>query len=137
MGITLQAVTIRIPPFTKGLGILKSIWRRVHGILGKTERSEAGCWRRQKSGQRNARHEREEKLLLAVTALEFVHSSAGIHDFLLAGIKRMAGGTHVQMNFVFGVGGSGSELVAAATFHVDFMVFGMNIWPHERNLVFN
>ena len=66
-----------------------------------------------------------------VALAEFVDPSGGIHDFLLAGKERVAGGTdfHVQL---LTQGGTGREFVAATADHFDFGVFRMNIRFHDR-----
>jgi len=66
-----------------------------------------------------------------IALTEFVHPSCGIHDFLLAGKERVAGGANFYMQLLT-QGGAGSEFVAATTDHFDFGVFRMNIRFHDR-----
>src|SRR6476646_5775391 len=67
--------------------------------------------------------------LLAVLLAEFFHASRGVHDLLLASIKRMAGGAdfHVQR---FAQRGARSEGVSAAAGDRNVGVLGMDFRLH-------
>src|SRR5271169_5846749 len=68
-----------------------------------------------------------------VLLAKFVDAATGVHDFLLAGVKRMA----VRADFYLQVvsdGRASLELIPASASDGDVMVFGMNAGFH-RNLV--
>jgi hypothetical protein len=67
--------------------------------------------------------------LLAVLLAEFFHASGGVHDLLLAGIERVAGGTdfHVQR---FDHRGTRSERIPATAGHRDVGILGMDFRLH-------
>jgi hypothetical protein len=66
----------------------------------------------------------------AVLLAEFLDPAGGVHDLLLAGVERVAGGTDFHVQGLFH-GGAGGEAVAAAARHVDFVVLGMNAGFHD------
>jgi hypothetical protein len=71
-------------------------------------------------------------LLLALTdllvfSLISLDSAGGINQFLLAGEKRMAFGTDIDLYFFF-KGASGLEAVPACARDLDFLIIGMNFW---------
>jgi len=72
--------------------------------------------------------------LLPVLAAEFINAAAGIDDLLLAGIKRVAGGTHFYGK-VFGECRTRAEFVAATTGHLDLAVIGMDVGCHRNSPV--
>jgi hypothetical protein len=63
---------------------------------------------------------------------KLVDASRRIKDFLLAGEERVAGGANLHMEFFLTQGGTGDELVAAATYDLDILVLRMNIRFHDR-----
>jgi hypothetical protein len=67
--------------------------------------------------------------LLAVLLTEFIHTATGVNDLLLAGVKGMALGTHIEAQITF-VGGTGFKGVAAAANHLDLIVGRMNVRLH-------
>ncbi len=70
------------------------------------------------------------RLLLAVFAVELVDATGRIHDLLLAGIERMTGRAHFDVQLGRLDSRSCRERVAAAAGHVYFRVFGMDIRFH-------
>jgi hypothetical protein len=65
----------------------------------------------------------------SVLATEFVNSTAGIDDLLLAGVKRMTRGTHFNKE-ILAERGTRREFVATTTSHLDVSVIGMNVGFH-------
>ena len=66
---------------------------------------------------------------VAEALAEALDSAAGIEDFLLAGIKRVAGGTHFQMNVLTQCRASRDNVpTAAGRFYI--VVFGMDVRLH-------
>ena len=74
------------------------------------------------------------KLAQAVLTTEFIDPAAGINDFLLARVKRVARRTHLDQE-VLAEGGAGCEFVAATTSYFDIAVVGMNVGFHWRTPV--
>jgi hypothetical protein len=70
---------------------------------------------------------------LAVFLHEAVHSSGGIHEFLLSGKEGMALGTDVYPDA--GAGGAGVDYFSAGTDNRTILVFGMNLVFHVYNLL--
>jgi hypothetical protein len=68
-----------------------------------------------------------------VLLAEFIHAAAGVDDFLLARVERMAIRTNFDLQIV-AYGGASLERIAACAGDVDRFVFGMNVGFHE-NLV--
>src|ERR1700744_2923439 len=64
---------------------------------------------------------------------ELIDATAGIHNFLLAGIERMAAGTNFDLQILTD-GRTRLELVAAGARDRDLLVIGMNAGFHG-NLV--
>ena len=64
-----------------------------------------------------------------VLAAELVDTPCRIHDFLLAGVEGVAGGTDLDVD-VPAQGGAGDELVAAAAHDLDVFVLGMDAFFH-------
>ncbi len=62
------------------------------------------------------------------TLLEAIHTSARIHQLLLAGIERMAFGTNIHLHFFFG--GAGFEGLTAYAANDALTVFGMDSFLH-------
>ena len=60
---------------------------------------------------------------------EFIDAAAGIHNFLLAGIERVAIGAHLDLQ-ILAYGLASLELIAAGTVDCDQFVFGMNAGFH-------
>ena len=71
-----------------------------------------------------------ELLLLGVLALEALDAAGGIHQFLLAGEKRMAVRADFDADELALEGGTRLEGVAAGAMHGDFVVVGMNARFH-------
>ena len=65
----------------------------------------------------------------AVLTAELVDTTAAIDDLLLAGVKRMTGGTNLDKE-VFAERRTRCELVTAATGHFDIAVVGMDVGFH-------
>jgi hypothetical protein len=65
-----------------------------------------------------------------VFLLEFLDAAGGIDDFLLAGIKRMAGRAHLDMQ-VLAQRRARRPRVAAAADHVYLVVFRVNFGFHR------
>ncbi len=65
-----------------------------------------------------------------VLASELVHPTAGIDDFLLTGLERMAGRAHFDEE-VLAQGRTGRKFVAAAAGNLDITVGGMNLGFHD------
>lgn len=68
-------------------------------------------------------------LITLVFAAEFINPPRCIDDLLLAGIKRVASRTHVDVQ-VFSQGRTGFERVAATASHRDLFVSWVNIRLH-------
>jgi hypothetical protein len=66
----------------------------------------------------------------AVFLAEFFHSSRGVHDFLLAGVKRVAYRAYFDVQRL-AQRGAGFEFVAAAAGYCDFFVFRVDIRFHR------
>src|ERR1700730_8473057 len=71
----------------------------------------------------------------AVTTREFFHTPGGIDEFLLAGEKRMAGGTDADFNVSFGRAGVINR--AAGANDVGLLIIGMNVRLHVKKRVRN
>jgi hypothetical protein len=69
------------------------------------------------------------QLAYTVFLAEFVHTSAGIDDFLLARIKRVARGAHLNKE-ILAERRARIELVATTTSYLDVVVIRMNIGFH-------
>ena len=69
----------------------------------------------------------------AVTSTEFVDLTSCVHDFLLAGIKRMAGGADFNAD-IFTGGRASYESVATATRDVDLFLLWVDIRFHDIRL---
>src|SRR5258708_2118267 len=67
-------------------------------------------------------------LRAAVAARELLHPSGGINEFLLAGEKRMAGGTDADFNV--SLGGAGMINRAARANDIGHLIIGMNVRLH-------
>ena len=67
---------------------------------------------------------------IAEFLVEFVHTAGGIHDFLFAGIERMALGANLDIEVFFFHRRLRSEFVAARASNVHFVVSRMNILFH-------
>ena len=65
-------------------------------------------------------------LLGAVATAEFVYLASGVHDLLLAGVKRVASAADFDTEVTPG-GGPGLELVAATAGDNNLLVLGMDI----------
>jgi hypothetical protein len=68
--------------------------------------------------------------LHAVFLAEFLDATGGVHDFLLAGVERVAFGTHFDVQ-VFAARGAGFKLVAATACYGDGAVVRMNVGFHS------
>jgi hypothetical protein len=68
----------------------------------------------------------------SVSAAEFVDSAGGIHNFLLASIKRMASGADVQADGIGFQRRTGLERITAAARHREVLVGGMYVCFHGR-----
>jgi hypothetical protein len=63
--------------------------------------------------------------------LEFVHAAGGVHEFLRAGVKRMA---HVaNAHDDGGLGGAGLDHVAAGATDFRINIFWMNVRLHKKD----
>ena len=62
--------------------------------------------------------------------LELLDATGGVHDFLLAGIERMAVGADLDLQ-VLGKCRACLELVATTANHVYLVVFRVNFWFHS------
>jgi hypothetical protein len=60
---------------------------------------------------------------------EFLNATGGVHDLLLAGVKRMALRTYFNRE-IAASSGAGFELVTAAASNADFFVSWMDFWFH-------
>lgn len=69
----------------------------------------------------------------AETFVELVDTTASIHNFLLAGVERVAARANVDVDFTR-AGGLGRNNVAATTCGFHFFVFGMDICLHNFRL---
>ena len=80
---------------------------------------------------RDRRRRRAQALRRAgrVLLAELIDPTAGVDDFLLAGIKRMAVGADLDLK-VLTDGRAGLEHVPAGAGHVDFLIFGMDAGFH-------
>ena len=67
-----------------------------------------------------------------VLLAEFIDAAAGIHNFLLARVERMAIGANFDLQ-IMADGRAGLELIAAGTSDCDDFIFGMDAGFH-RNL---
>jgi hypothetical protein len=68
-------------------------------------------------------------LALAVFLAEFLHATGGVHDLLLAGIERVAGGADFNVQW-FHHRGTRSERIPAAAGHCDVGILGMDFRLH-------
>jgi hypothetical protein len=73
-------------------------------------------------------------VLAAVLAAELVYPSRGVHDFLLAGVERVAGGTDLYVE-LFVQGGTGRKLVTATADHFDVIVLRMYSGSHDNPVI--
>ena len=62
--------------------------------------------------------------------LEFVHAPGGVHELLLAGVKRMAGVADADDNR--GLGRAGLDDVAARATDLRFLILRVNVSFHKR-----
>jgi hypothetical protein len=67
---------------------------------------------------------------LGVFAAEAFYAAGGIHELLLAGKERMAGGADFYA-YIALVSGAGDEGVAAGAMDADFTIVGMNGCFHD------
>ena len=67
--------------------------------------------------------------LLAVTLVESINATGSVHQFLLAGEKRVAGRTDFNVQIVF-LGRTCLKAFSAGTADSDFVIFGVNSWFH-------
>lgn len=70
------------------------------------------------------------RLLGAVATSELVDLTCGIHDFLLAGVERMACGTYFDAQ-ISSCCGTGLERVSAAASDLNLVVLGMDFRFHS------
>jgi hypothetical protein len=71
-------------------------------------------------------------LRLGGTLLEFVHATGGVHELLLAGVKRVA---HVaNAHDDHGLGGAGLNLIAAGATDFRVHIFRMYVRLHKKGL---
>jgi hypothetical protein len=66
--------------------------------------------------------------------LEFVHATGGIHEFLLAGVKRMADVANADDDYR--LGGAGRDHVAAGATDFRVHIFWMNVRLHKKGSKF-
>ncbi len=66
--------------------------------------------------------------MLGVFFIEFLNSSCGIDELLLAGKKGVAGGTDLNLNGL--VYGTELNFIAAGALCIDLMIYGMDIGFH-------
>jgi hypothetical protein len=69
-------------------------------------------------------------LRLGEALLEFVHAASGVHELLLAGVKRMAGVANADDDG--GSGGTRLDHVAAGATDFRIRIFRMNVRLHKR-----
>ena len=67
---------------------------------------------------------------LPVTAAEFIDSTGGVDNLLLAGIERVAGRAHFEVQVVVGKGGPRFEAIAATASHGKFFIGRMDVRFH-------
>src|SRR5215467_7102633 len=67
--------------------------------------------------------------LPGVLLAEFLDPACGVDDLLLARVERVAGGAHFDVQFL-AQRGTGRKGVPAAADHLDFLVFGMDLFFH-------
>jgi hypothetical protein len=65
-----------------------------------------------------------------VLLAEALHAACGVHDLLLTGVERMAGGAHFDVQ-VFVHGRACFENVPATASNADLFVIGMNFSLHD------
>jgi hypothetical protein len=70
-------------------------------------------------------------LRLGEALLEFVHAAGGVHELLLAGVKRVAGVANADDDG--GSGGTRLDHVAAGTTDFRVHIFWMNVRLHKRS----
>jgi hypothetical protein len=63
--------------------------------------------------------------------LEFVYATGGVHKFLLAGVKRMAGVANADDNG--GLGGARFDHVATGATNLSVYIFRMNVRLHKKD----
>lgn len=68
---------------------------------------------------------------ITVFAAEFIHPSGGVNNFLLAGIKGVAGGAYVNMQLL-GAGGARHKCIAATAHYFNFIILGVYIRFHIK-----
>jgi hypothetical protein len=71
-------------------------------------------------------------LRLGEALLEFIHAAGGVHEFLRAGVKRMAGVANADDDG--GFGGTRLDHVAAGATDFRVRVFWMNVRLHKRGI---
>ena len=64
-------------------------------------------------------------IALGVLAAEALYAAGGVHELLLAGKERVAGGADFHADVAL-VGGASSKCVTAGAVHADLTVAGMN-----------
>jgi hypothetical protein len=65
----------------------------------------------------------------AVLLAEPFHAAGAVHDFLFAGVKRVAGGTNLNIKIV-AQGRAGGEGIAAGASDLDFLIFRVDTGFH-------
>jgi hypothetical protein len=74
-------------------------------------------------------------LQLAVTSLEPLDATSGVHQFLLAGEERVASGANLGVDLL--AGGAGLERVAAQAFHGHLGIHWVDTFSHLLFLLKN
>ena len=92
-------------------------------INGKTPSAIDGC-----RAEGVLKRSRSDRLLQAVLLVELVHASAGVNQFLLAGIEGVALGADFNRDVLFG--GASLNDIAAGAADSGRLVFGMNTLFH-------
>ena len=75
-------------------------------------------------------------IALGVFAAEALDAAGGIHELLLAGKERMAGGANFYADVAL-MGGTGYKGIAASAMHADFTIVRMSRCFHIRSLILN
>ncbi len=68
-------------------------------------------------------------IMFSVFLFEFLDPAGSIHQLLFSSIKRMAGGTDLDVNLLFH--GAELKLFATGAFGLNFMIFRMDIRSHD------
>ena len=76
-------------------------------------------------------------VLLAVTTVEFINTSARLNLLLFAGVERMALGAYVHFKNVAFLGRTRDKFCSASAYALHFMIIGMYLLFHFLNLLFN